>query len=732
MAQFIKNRKKIILATVLVSLLFGALLTVNTVLAQGTGDAPQSNKGLEILGITSKALAAPALAITALALWIIKSILIVILGILTNIMDNVFTWNVTWTPANMSIVQIGWAVVRDMANSLFLLIVLWLAITIIFDMERWGGKKLLFRVIMVALLINFSLVMVTATFGFANAIAKVFYKNFPTKIVNGVPESAISDFIANSIDLETLEKTLTPDEATAMEAQLNAPSQSVTPQNPAANPATPTQGPSFKDTLLASVGIPTARAQTVGLAATGCAIGALFGLVAGCAAGAAVGALLGVVLKWGSTSAENFYYIALRNGLAALFILLVVVAFAAATIGLVIRLVAMILLSITAPAAFIMTILPGGLGKKYWDMWLGALIKWAFFAPLFFFFFYLTLYMLQQYKATGALAGNILANTNSFFGLLIIVIMLMGSVMLSFKMGNGISHGVLGMASKVGLLAAGAATGGALMAGGALLKKTMKPEQAEALALRARKIPFVGRGLERALLRPHAEKQEDVKRRATELGRYSPEQLVKHLEGTTSSLDRAAGAIALAQQKKFDLLGGRQSEFLDHAKRYGAHKEILKTNPHLATQHNVANVNTTLDAKIKIVREMEDKTSISSASYGDKETMHALITTLRGRNELQNIARNRPALYMHMLKYNDSDEGKKALEDAFGKMDAQEAGSGTAIKETIKRYRETTMAPEEVLREPRVVLPPGAGEKTQQEQESREEWRKRNLGRPNT
>jgi len=72
---------------------------------------------------------------------------------------------------NAPIVKIGWTLTRDLANMLFILILLIIAFATVLRMESYGMKRLLPKLIMVAILINFSLVFAGFVIvAFANAV----------------------------------------------------------------------------------------------------------------------------------------------------------------------------------------------------------------------------------------------------------------------------------------------------------------------------------------------------------------------------------------------------------------------------------------------------------------------------------------------------------------------------------------------------------------------------------
>src|SRR3989344_988128 len=81
---------------------------------------------------------------------------------------------------NSTVVQIGWGVTRDLANMLFILILLGIALDYIL-FQSFGVKRALPTLIVVALLINFSLPIAGIFIDFAN----VFSDFFITKVTGG-------------------------------------------------------------------------------------------------------------------------------------------------------------------------------------------------------------------------------------------------------------------------------------------------------------------------------------------------------------------------------------------------------------------------------------------------------------------------------------------------------------------------------------------------------------------
>ncbi len=73
------------------------------------------------------------------------------------------------------VVQMGWKIMRDLANMFFVLILLVIAFATILRLETYGMKALLPKLIIAALLINFSLVLAGVVIDFSQVLTHFFY-----------------------------------------------------------------------------------------------------------------------------------------------------------------------------------------------------------------------------------------------------------------------------------------------------------------------------------------------------------------------------------------------------------------------------------------------------------------------------------------------------------------------------------------------------------------------------
>ena len=76
--------------------------------------------------------------------------------------------------SNAPVVLVGWGITRDLANMFFILVMIWIAFTTILQIETYRTKELVTRLIIVALLINFSLVIAGVIIDFTQVITDFF------------------------------------------------------------------------------------------------------------------------------------------------------------------------------------------------------------------------------------------------------------------------------------------------------------------------------------------------------------------------------------------------------------------------------------------------------------------------------------------------------------------------------------------------------------------------------
>jgi len=175
MRKYFINYKKLIPLIILIT-----VISSLGIFALGTEEAEAAIEHVPIPVIGNIILA---------GLELIKSILSKLLYLSAQLADGVlgiadFT--------SVGIVTIGWEITRDISNMFFILILMIIAFATIFKAETYGMKKLLPKLIIAALLINFSLVIAGAIIDFSQILTDFFIqgaaggKNVSTLIMNGL------------------------------------------------------------------------------------------------------------------------------------------------------------------------------------------------------------------------------------------------------------------------------------------------------------------------------------------------------------------------------------------------------------------------------------------------------------------------------------------------------------------------------------------------------------------
>ncbi|MES2409177.1 MAG: hypothetical protein V4509_02640 [Patescibacteria group bacterium] len=135
--------------------------------------------------------------ITRILYWILYLVSFV-LGIAGFFFNSVFSITVFNMAANVNSIQIipvGWTTIRDLANILFIFMLLYLAISTILQLDEHGVKQGLSRLIIGAVLINFSLFFVKIPIDISNIMATEIYKKInPDNSAFGIGDAVMSMF----------------------------------------------------------------------------------------------------------------------------------------------------------------------------------------------------------------------------------------------------------------------------------------------------------------------------------------------------------------------------------------------------------------------------------------------------------------------------------------------------------------------------------------------------------
>ena len=102
---------------------------------------------------------------------------------------------------NQSVAEIGWRTTRDFSNMLFILFMIIIAFATILRVERYGIKKLLPKVIGIALLINFSLIFCYLIIDLSNVVSQAFIKSAQNEALKLGDKASLSGALVTALKL---------------------------------------------------------------------------------------------------------------------------------------------------------------------------------------------------------------------------------------------------------------------------------------------------------------------------------------------------------------------------------------------------------------------------------------------------------------------------------------------------------------------------------------------------
>ena len=112
-----------------------------------------------------------------------------VVGYIATVIIDVLIWVVQFNNIiNVEAVKVGWVIVRDLANMFFVLVLLVIAFATILRIESYNAKKLLPKLLIMAVVINFSKTIFGIIIDFSQVIMLTF--------VNGFAETGTGHFVA--------------------------------------------------------------------------------------------------------------------------------------------------------------------------------------------------------------------------------------------------------------------------------------------------------------------------------------------------------------------------------------------------------------------------------------------------------------------------------------------------------------------------------------------------------
>lgn len=312
-------------------------------------------------------------------------------------------------------VETSWTFFRDLANIGIIGLFTFIAISIILGLQQFGQKKLIARVLIIALLINFSLLFTKVVVNTSNFVAKAFY-------------------------CASLGKTAAACGAAASSSAGNA--STIGGVN--------TSATGIGDSIVyAKDGLAGQFIKYMALATIGDSYNSLKAL---------------------ADKSDNGWVALLHGVVASILLLLAAATFLFGVVLLFARLVLLIFLMSISAFAFTAYLIPG-LDNKF-RLWWETLIRTAFFAPLLLMFFWMTLKISEVLYISKGSLGSLLSPDPSLavsagIPTLVNYFIVIGLLIASIRFSASFSKQIAGMS-----LATGVSIGGASWLTGAALRNT--------------------------------------------------------------------------------------------------------------------------------------------------------------------------------------------------------------------------------------------------------------------
>ncbi len=410
--------------------------------------------------------------------WAVKGFLYVIgfvsaklfelLGQLLNLIAGVINGIIHYIKFTTDpIVVAGWTIVRDLTNMFFVLILLIIAFATILRIENYGMKQLLPKLIIAALLINFSLVLAGPIIDFSQILTQFFIDEIDKIPTNG-PNDQFAAKIAGALhlpkivaDIEMCTRWIAPTEGTTVEEKNNFKAYEV------CSALAASQDDVYEEDCLQKYGTcdPASKIKRTE-----------------------------EELDFKGYSIKDTLNIIMGLVMANIFAAVALFVFCAFVAFLIFRILAIWFLLILAPIAWLFSILPNTqhLFKQWWDTFL----KWCFFAPIYMFFVYLALTQLTVQGNVGAYLGTKLGDGTTakveashllpqlfdpyqLLRFVLVIGMLVGGLIVAQKMSLQGAKGVMGVAKGIRKGATGwSKAAGAKFSGLNALKRYRKASKA--------------------------------------------------------------------------------------------------------------------------------------------------------------------------------------------------------------------------------------------------------------
>jgi hypothetical protein len=145
----------------------------------------------------------------------IASIIADVGGFLIEAEGKLLSWTIDIASfTKLGVVQQGWRICRDFANLFFIAILIYIAFAIILRLQRGDPKKLLFKIIVIAIIINFSLMIGGIIIDFSQVLFRYFiFAQLSDGNKDGIH---FSEVLMNAVGVQNIRNTSVPLEATSV------------------------------------------------------------------------------------------------------------------------------------------------------------------------------------------------------------------------------------------------------------------------------------------------------------------------------------------------------------------------------------------------------------------------------------------------------------------------------------------------------------------------------------
>lgn len=316
------------------------------------------------------------------------------------------------------VVRIGWTVVRDFTNMFFVFGLLVIAFATVLRVEKYGYKQTLAKLIVAALLINFSLVLVMPIIDFAGLLTST--------LLHQAGDGNFISELANALDVEKKDSV-----AIDAEAIVDCESRYSDCANDCLNSESGSDVEICKRNCRANM----------------------------CTAAEWKAANANIGGRDLDTSDDSTWRIIISKFLSNIFLVVALFCLALFAFFLLVRVIYLWILLIFAPIVWLMWVFP--FTSKFFSQWWTKFIHWTFFAPIYMFFIFLavTTYdgFLAEIKSSDPLPIDEINKPADHDPVLPTVFQ--WQFMLEFLLSGGLLVGGLIAAQSIGVAGAGAAVG---------------------------------------------------------------------------------------------------------------------------------------------------------------------------------------------------------------------------------------------------------------------------------